>query len=93
MNGRLINIHFVLRRLREYRHFDSPRPAFQVVLIFVMLYLDFRNVRLSLLVLLSVPLACIGGVAAVLLTGGSISLGSLVGFVTVFGIAVRNGIC
>lgn len=60
--------------------------------IFIMLYLDFRNVRLTLLVLLSVPFACVGGIVAVLFAGGDISLGSLVGFVAVFGIAVRNGI-
>lgn len=60
--------------------------------IFMLLYLDLRSMRLSLLVMLSVPLACVGGVAAILLSGGDVSLGSLVGFVTVFGIAVRNGI-
>ncbi len=60
--------------------------------ILLLLYLDFRNLKLSLLMMLSVPLACIGGVASVLLSGGDISLGSIVGFVTVFGIAVRNGI-
>ena len=42
--------------------------------------------------MLSVPLACVGGVAAIVLTGGDVSPGLLVGFVTVFGIAVRNGI-
>lgn len=60
--------------------------------IFVLLYLDFQQVGLTLLVMLSVPLAGAGGIAAVLLAGGNVSLGSLVGFVTVFGIAVRNGI-
>ena len=60
--------------------------------IFIFLYLDFRSVRLAMLVMLSVPLAGVGGIAAVLLGGGSVSLGSLVGFVTVFGIVVRNGI-
>jgi Cu/Ag efflux pump CusA len=60
--------------------------------IFILLYLDFQSLRLALLVMLSVPLACVGGVAAVASSGGDISLGSLVGFVTVFGIAVRNGI-
>jgi len=60
--------------------------------IFMLLYLDLQSMRLSLLVMLSVPLACVGGVAAIVLTGGNVSLGSLVGFVTVFGIAVRNGI-
>lgn len=60
--------------------------------IFILLYLDLQSLSLSLLVMLSVPLACVGGVAAILLSGGDVSLGSLVGFVTVFGIAVRNGI-
>ncbi|HEX4131436.1 MAG TPA: efflux RND transporter permease subunit [Pirellulales bacterium] len=60
--------------------------------IWILLFLDFQSVRLSLLIMLSVPLACVGGVVAVLITGGSLSLGSLVGFVTVFGVAVRNGI-
>jgi CzcA family heavy metal efflux pump len=60
--------------------------------IFVLLYLDFQTVRLTAMVMLSVPLACVGGVAAVLLAGGDVSLGSMVGFVTVFGVAVRNGI-
>jgi Cu/Ag efflux pump CusA len=48
--------------------------------------------RLSLLIFLTVPFALIGGVAGVVLTGGVLSLGSLVGFVTVLGIAARNGI-
>jgi len=60
--------------------------------IFIFLYLDFRSVRRTWLVMLSVPLAGVGGVAAVLLSGGDVSLGSLVGLVTVFGIAVRNAI-
>lgn len=60
--------------------------------ILLLLYLDFVSLRLSLIVMISVPLAGIGGVAAVVATGGSLSLGSLVGFVTIFGVAVRNGI-
>lgn len=66
--------------------------AAALVGIWLLLYLDFRSARLSLMVMLSIPLACVGGVAAVLCSGGSVSLGSLVGFVTVFGVAVRNGI-
>jgi Cu/Ag efflux pump CusA len=60
--------------------------------IFILLYLDFRSVGLAATTMLSVPLAGVGGVAAVLVSGGVVSLGSMVGFVTVFGIAVRNGI-
>ena len=59
--------------------------AASLVGILMLLYLDFRDLRLSLMVMLSVPLACVGGVAAVLLVGGTVSLGSLVGFVTIFG--------
>jgi CzcA family heavy metal efflux pump len=60
--------------------------------IVVLLYTDFRSLRLVLLVMLTAPFALIGGVAGVWLGGGAISLGSLVGFVTVLGICVRNGI-
>lgn len=60
--------------------------------ILLLLYTDFQSPRLTLLVFGSLPFALIGGVAAVLLTGGVLSLGSLVGFVTVVGIAGRNGI-
>jgi CzcA family heavy metal efflux pump len=60
--------------------------------IILVLYLDFRSARLTLLVALTLPFALIGGVAAAWLGGGVLSLGSLVGFVTVLGIAGRNGI-
>ncbi len=60
--------------------------------IFLVLHADFGSVRLATLVFASLPFALVGGVAGVLLTGGSLSLGSLVGFVTVLGIAARNGI-
>ncbi len=58
----------------------------------VLLYIDFRSVRLMLLVMLTLPFALIGGVAAAYAAGGVLSLGSLVGFITVIGIAARNGI-
>jgi CzcA family heavy metal efflux pump len=60
--------------------------------IFLILHADFGTVRMATLVFASLPLALIGGIAAVWLTGGVLSLGSLVGFVTVLGIAARNGI-
>jgi CzcA family heavy metal efflux pump len=60
--------------------------------IVVLLYAEFRAWRLVLLVMLSFLFAFIGGVLGVWLAGGVISLGSLVGFVTVLGLAVRNGI-
>src|SRR5262249_25489383 len=58
----------------------------------VLLYLDFRSFRLTLLVLLTLPFALLGGVVAAYATGGVLSLGSLVGFITARGIAARNGI-
>ncbi|MEO8351946.1 MAG: efflux RND transporter permease subunit [Chthoniobacteraceae bacterium] len=60
--------------------------------ILVLLFADFKSLRLTLLVALTLPFALIGGVLAAWLNGGVLSLGSLVGFVTVLGIAARNGI-
>ncbi len=60
--------------------------------IVLILHSDFKSARLAVLVFVSLPFALVGGVLAVVLTGGVLSLGSLVGFVTVLGIAARNGI-
>ncbi len=60
--------------------------------ILLVLHVDFGSVRLVAMVALTLPFALIGGVAAAFLSGGVLSLGSLVGFVTVLGIAARNGI-
>jgi CzcA family heavy metal efflux pump len=66
--------------------------ALALVGIAVLLYTDFGSLRLTLVALVTLPFALIGGVAGVLLTDRVLSLGSLVGFVTVLGIAARNGI-
>jgi Cu/Ag efflux pump CusA len=60
--------------------------------IFLLLYIAFNNLRNLLITFLNLPFALIGGVIAVLATGGWLSLGSLVGFVTLFGITLRNSI-
>jgi CzcA family heavy metal efflux pump len=60
--------------------------------IVLLLALALRTPRAIALVLLNLPFALVGGVAAVLLTGAELSLGSLVGFVTLFGISLRNAI-
>jgi CzcA family heavy metal efflux pump len=61
-------------------------------LILLLLYMEFRSIRQSLLVMVNLPLALVGGVFAVVLTGGVLNIATLVGFITLFGIAVRNGI-
>ena len=63
-----------------------------IAAIFLILYAEFRSGRTALLIMANLPLALIGGVVAVLLTGRVVSVASLVGFVTLFGIATRNGI-
>jgi Cu/Ag efflux pump CusA len=62
------------------------------VIIVCLLYIALGNVSNLLLVLVNVPFALVGGVLAALLSGGQLSLGSMVGFVTLFGITMRNSI-
>jgi len=66
-----------------------------VVILLVMyglLYVAFRDHRQAAIVAVNLPLALIGGIAAVVFFGGVLSLATLVGFVTLFGIATRNGV-
>lgn len=63
-----------------------------IVAIFFILSTAFGSSRDALLIMLNLPLALIGGVAGVYLAGGVLSVASIVGFITLFGIATRNGI-
>ncbi|OIR04462.1 cobalt-zinc-cadmium resistance protein CzcA [mine drainage metagenome] len=62
------------------------------VAVFLMLYIAFGHLRNLLLTFVNLPFALIGGILAAMFTGGWISLGSMVGFVTLFGITLRNSI-
>jgi CzcA family heavy metal efflux pump len=68
---------------------DSLLAGLGIVLLLSVVMGNYRNL---LLVLLNLPFALVGGVLAALITGGNLSLGSLVGFVTLFGITLRNSI-
>lgn len=63
-----------------------------IFIIFLLLFQEFRNTKLAGVILLNLPLALIGGVFAVFFTSGIISIPAIIGFITLFGIATRNGI-
>jgi len=65
---------------------------FSLAAIFLLMFQEFRSARTATLLMVNLPLALAGGVFAILLVGGTINVATLVGFVTLFGIAVRNGI-
>ena len=62
-----------------------------IVVIFLLLYHQFRSARESAVILINLPLALIGGVFALLLTTGEVSIPAVIGFISLFGIATRNG--
>ena len=78
--------------LKDSRQRLWSTGGFCLIGILLLVWIEFRSRRITALVGVSLPFALVGGVAAVALTGGVLSLGSLVGFVTVIGIAARNGI-
>lgn len=57
----------------------------------MLLYGEFKNISQSLVVLLNLPLALIGGVFAIFFTDGILSIPAIIGFISLFGIATRNG--
>ena len=80
--------------------FESERAAsrilmltsiFSIFIIFLLLYNQFRSLIQSVVILLNLPLALIGGVIAIWVSGGVISIPAIIGFISLFGIATRNG--
>ena len=65
--------------------------AMSITVIFLLLYVQFKNARQSAVILVNLPLALIGGVFALLCTTGEISIPAIIGFISLFGIATRNG--
>ena len=63
-----------------------------IFVIFLILFQEFRSIKLAGIVLINLPLALIGGIAAIQLSSGVLSIPSIIGFITLFGIATRNGI-
>ncbi len=88
-------------RIEYGGQFESEAKASQTLLltsilaifiIFLLLYQEFRNFKLAGIILLNLPLALIGGVFAIYFTSGILSIPAIIGFITLFGIATRNGI-
>ena len=88
-------------RIEYGGQFESARTASRTLalatvlalfVIFLLLYLEFKEVRLSAIVLASLPLALIGGIFAVWISSNVISIPAIIGFITLFGIATRNGV-
>ena len=66
--------------------------ALSLFIIILLLYQEFKDIKISVIVLINLPLALIGGMFAILFTSQIISIPSIIGFITLFGIATRNGI-
>jgi CzcA family heavy metal efflux pump len=88
-------------RIEYGGQFESAERAYQrlmllgigvIAAIFLILGIAFGSYKDALIMMLNLPLAVVGGVAGVFLAGGVLSLASIVGFITLFGIATRNGI-
>lgn len=88
-------------RIEYGGQFESAKSATRTLIlvfilalcvIYLLLYTEFKNLNLSLIVLLNLPLALIGGVLAIKLSSNLLSIPAIIGFITLFGIATRNGI-
>lgn len=100
-NAIAANIHLPEGYRIEYGgQFESQQSASRVLLltsilslivIFLLLFNQFKDAVQSAVVMVNLPLALIGGVVAIWLTGGAVSIPAIIGFISLFGIATRNG--
>ncbi|MGN5956352.1 efflux RND transporter permease subunit [Sphingobacterium lactis] len=65
---------------------------FSILIIFLILYREFKDTKITSIILINLPLALIGGVFTVYFTSGILSIPAIIGFITLFGVATRNGI-
>ncbi|MDZ4844757.1 MAG: efflux RND transporter permease subunit [Chitinophagales bacterium] len=63
-----------------------------LLVIFLLLFQEFKQVKMAFIILLNLPLALIGGIFSIYITSGIMSIPSIIGFITLFGVATRNGI-
>ena len=80
------SLNLLVKALREPLAIESP-----IMVIFLLLFAQFRSVTQSAVILLNLPLALIGGIFTIFFTGGIISIPAIIGFISLFGIATRNG--
>lgn len=88
-------------RIEYGGQFESARSAslrllitslLALLIVYMVLYHEFKNSKLAGIILLNLPLALIGGIFAIRLSSGVVSIPSIIGFITLFGIATRNGL-
>jgi CzcA family heavy metal efflux pump len=65
---------------------------FAILIIFMILFQEFKKISLASIILINLPLALIGGILSIYFTSGILSIPAIIGFITLFGIATRNGI-
>ncbi len=90
--GYFIELEGQFRAQQEATRLIAGLALVSLILIVIVLYNRYRSFTLTLIILANIPLALVGSVAALALSGNTLSVASLVGFITLTGIAVRNGI-